>query len=134
MRYMMLVYSAEPPEGLRPEDSSRVRSGHMRVMEEASRKGILLGAEPLAPTSTATTVRVENGKVLVTDGPYAETKEQLAGYYIMECQDLDEAIQWAAKIPTECQGGLGCIEIRPFRSIPRPENSEIVSQASTVDG
>lgn len=119
MRYMMLVYSAEPPGGLKREDAERVRSGHWRVMDEATRKGVLVDAEPLAPTSTATTVRIENGKALVIDGPFAETKEQLAGYYIIECENLDEAIEWAAKIPTECQGGSGCIEIRPMRGLSR---------------
>jgi hypothetical protein len=135
MRYMMLVYSAEPPGGLKPEDRERVRSGHWRVMDEATRKGVLMGAGPLAPTSTATTVRMENGKALVTDGPFAETKEQLAGYYIMECENLDEAIEWAAKIPTECQGGSGCIEIRPMRMLPeRSESEPSASHASALDG
>jgi hypothetical protein len=67
---------------------------------------------------TATTLRVQDGKSLVTDGPFAETKEQLAGYYILDCQDLDEALAWAAKIPTACAGAAGCIEIRPIREFP----------------
>lgn len=75
MRYMLLVYSTEGPDGLSGEDADRIMSGHRRVMEEATRKGVLEGAEPLAPTSTATTVRVQNGQMLVTDGPFAETKE-----------------------------------------------------------
>jgi hypothetical protein len=133
MRYMMLVYSAEPPGGLKPEDSERVRSGHLRVMDEATRKGVLIGAEPLAPTSTATTVRMQNGRALVTDGPFAETKEQLAGYYIIECENLDEAIEWAAKIPTECQGGSGCIEIRPMRLPPRRLESEPIASHALDD-
>jgi hypothetical protein len=91
--------------------------GHRSVIEEATRKGVLAGADPLAPTSTATTVRPEDGKVLVTDGPFAETKEQLAGYYVIECKNLDEAIEWAAKVPTACQGREGCIEIRPISPI-----------------
>jgi hypothetical protein len=115
MRYMMLVYSTEGPDGLSGEEADRIMSGHRRVMEEATRRGVLEGAEPLAPTSTATTVRVQNGQMLVTDGPFAETKEHLAGYYIIDCENLDQAIEWAAKIPTECQGGAGCIEIRPMR-------------------
>ena len=115
MRYMMLVYSTEDPGGMPPEEAERIRAGHAKVIGEATRKGILIGAEPLAPTSTATTVRHENGKLLVTDGPFAETKEHLAGYYIIECENLDEAIEWAARIPTACQGRTGCIEIRPMR-------------------
>ena len=115
MRYMMLVYSVEAPDGMAREEAERIQAGHRRVMDEAARKGVLAGAEPLAPTSTATTVRVHNGKTLVTDGPFAETKEQLAGYYIIDCENLDEAIEWAARIPTACQGNEGCIEIRPMR-------------------
>lgn len=115
MRYMMLVYSTEVPDGLSPEEDARIRGGHRKVMEEATSKGVLVGAEPLAPTTTATTVRMQNGKAVVIDGPFAETKEHLAGYYIIECANLDEAIDWAAKIPTECQGNPGCIEIRPMR-------------------
>ncbi len=135
MRYMMLVYSTEPPGGLKPEEAEQIRMGHRRVMDEAARKGVLMGAEPLAPTSTATTVRMQNGTALVTDGPFAETKEHLAGYYILECENLDEAIDWAAKIPTACQGGEGCIEIRPMRLMTHRDGAEpIGSHASLSDG
>jgi len=61
---------------------------------------------------------VQQGQVLVTDGPFAETKEQLAGYYILDCKDLDEAPEWAARIPTACASGSGCIEVRPIRLMP----------------
>jgi hypothetical protein len=74
----------------------------------------------LQTTASATTVRVQGGKVLVTDGPFAETKEQLAGYYILECKDLDEALGWAARIPTACKGAEGCIEVRPVADFPKP--------------
>jgi hypothetical protein len=114
MRYMMLIYGKEVPDGYGPEEASEIRAAHGRVIEEATRKGILQGAEPLAASTTATTVRMQDGKALVTDGPFAETKEQLAGYYILDCENLDEAIEWAAKIPTKCHGGNGCIEIRPM--------------------
>ena len=116
MRYMMLIYSRETEEPMQPEEDRKTREGHRAVMEEASRRGGFHGAEPLAPTSTATTVRVENGKVAITDGPFAETKEQLAGYYILECRDLDDALEWAARIPTACAGGGGCVEVRPLRA------------------
>ena len=115
MRYMLLVYSTEGPDGLAPDEAARIMLGHQKVMEEATQKGVLAGAEPLAPTSTATTVRMQNGKPLVMDGPFAETKEHLAGYYIINCENLDEAIEWAVKIPTACHGNEGCIEIRPMR-------------------
>jgi hypothetical protein len=119
MRYMMLIYSKERNADLSPEEAGQIMAGHRAVMEDASRKGILQGAEPLAPTMTATTVRMQDGKPLITDGPFAETKEQLAGYYILDCENLDEAIEWAAKIPTGCKGGDGCIEIRPLPGLPR---------------
>jgi hypothetical protein len=123
MRYMLLVYSNENSmEAASPEERERIRAGHAAVMGATSQRGILKGAEPLEPTSTATTVRVQQGKVLVTDGPFAETKEQLAGYYILDCKDLDEALEWAARIPTACAGGSGCIEVRPIRAMPASSN------------
>lgn len=114
MRYMMLVYTREELS-MSPEEMEQLATTHRSLMEEASKLGILHGAEPLARTSTAKTVRHKNGEAMVTDGPFAETKEQLAGYYILECKDLDEAVKWASRIPTECGGGQGSIEIRPFR-------------------
>jgi hypothetical protein len=115
MRYMMLIYSKETAEAMSAEADRQIREGHRAVMEDATRRGILCGAEPLSPTSAATTVRVMEGRVSVTDGPFAETKEQLAGYYILECRDLDEALEWAARIPTGCAGSGGCVEVRPMR-------------------
>jgi hypothetical protein len=88
-------------------------------MSEAGRKGILLGCEKLKPTRSATTVRTKDGLPTTMDGPFAETKEQLAGYYILECQDLDEAIDWAKRIPTACQGDEGSVEIRPVEDLQR---------------
>jgi hypothetical protein len=116
MRYILLIYSKEE-EAANPEELSAAAAGHRAVMDETNRRGILRAAEPLEPTSTATTVRMQNGKALIIDGPFAETKEQLAGYYILDCQDLDEALAWAAKIPTACVGGAGCVEVRPIRTI-----------------
>ena len=115
MRYMFLVYTLDGERS--PEEMAEVRNGHRAVMEEAMRQGIFEGASPLQPIATATTVRHDGGKVLVTDGPFAETKEQLGGYYILDCKDLDEAIEWAKKIPTKCQGRQGCIEVRPLHDI-----------------
>ncbi len=120
MRYMLLIYSQED-ESKTAEELSAVFAGHKTVMEETGRRGIFRAAEPLEPTTMATTVRIQNRDVLITDGPFAETKEQLAGYYILDCEDLDEAISWAAKIPTACKGGTGCVEIRPIRELQMPE-------------
>lgn len=132
MRYMMLIYSRETAEAMSPEEDQRIREGHRAVMEETARRGILQGAGPLEPTTAATTVRVEGEKVLITDGPFAETKEQLAGYYILECRDLDEALEWAAKIPTGCAGNAGCIEVRPLRGIPKSALQSTASASSKI--
>jgi hypothetical protein len=119
MRYMFLIYSRETEmAGLSAAAMDELRAAHRAVMDETRAKGVFHGAEPLHPTATATTVRMNGGKPLVLDGPFAETKEQLAGYYILDCTDLDEAIAWAARIPTACKGGEGCIEIRPIMGLP----------------
>jgi len=116
MRYMFLIYTTETAEAAAsPEERQEVIDRHRAVMDETARRGILIGAEPLAPTPTATTVRSDTGEVVLMDGPFAETKEQLAGYYILDCRDIDEAVEWASKIPTACGGGSGCVEIRPMR-------------------
>lgn len=123
MRYLLLIYSPETEAGRSPAEAEQLWAGHGAVMEDAARRGIFLGAEELAPPSTATTVRLEGGKTLITDGPFAETREQLAGYYMLDCRDLDEAIDWAARIPTACWGEQGCIEIRPLPAQPsRPRS------------
>ncbi|HSU60060.1 MAG TPA: YciI family protein [Bryobacteraceae bacterium] len=119
MRYMMLIYSRES-EAATAEEMEQIAAGHRTLMEDAARRGIFRAADPLEPATTATTVRMQNGKVLLTDGPFAETKEQLAGYYILDCEDLDEALEWAARIPTACQGKPGCVEVRPIREIRGP--------------
>lgn len=119
MRYMFLIYSQERPEGPPPEDVESIKNRHWAVMEEARAKGVLLAVEGLKPTSVATTVRMQDGRPVTLDGPFAETKEQLAGYYILECKDLDEAIEWAKRIPSSCKGSAGAIEIRPVADLPR---------------
>ena len=127
MRYMMLIYTKERESGLTREEREKLMAGHGATMREAAEKGILQGAEPLAPTRTATTVRMQNGQAMITDGPFAETKEQLAGYYILDCANLDEAIEWAARIPTSCKGGEGCIEIRPLPGLPSRADLEALA-------
>jgi hypothetical protein len=119
MRYMFLIYSREIDMAeLSPADAEQLRQAHWAVMDETRERGILFGAEPLQPTATATTIRIMDGRPVILDGPFAETKEQLAGYYILDCRDLDEAILWAGKIPTACKGGEGCVEIRPIAALP----------------
>ena len=129
MRYMLLIYSREQEST--ETRMRRIAEMHGALIDEAQRRGALISAGPLEPTSTATTVRVSEGGVLVSDGPFAETKEQLAGYYLLECRDLDEAIDWAGRIPTDCLGGEGCVEIRPMRSLSA-ETAMLVPSASFI--
>ena len=117
MRYMMLIYTTYRPATT--DEMAEVATVHRALMDETERLGILYSANPLEAPATATTVRRQPGKVLVTDGPFAETKEQLAGYYLLECCDLDEAVEWAARIPTACGGGQGCVEIRAIHEAGR---------------
>jgi hypothetical protein len=108
MKYLCLVY-------LEKEKWHAVPDRECASCGDGFRKrGMLLAAEPLHPIDTATTVRVRNGKVSVTDGPFAETKEQLAGFYLIEARDLNEASQSASKIPPAREGS---IEVRPVREL-----------------
>lgn len=118
MRYMMLIYSERTPDL-----SERNYTGHRALIDDAIRKGVFVASEPLAPISSATTVRTTNDKVLVTDGPFAETKEQLAGYYILNCENLDDAIEWAGRISCACDN-VACVEIRPMPGLPPVSEAE----------
>ena len=120
MRYMFLIYSQEKNVQPTPEAIDAMKQAHLAVMEDATEKGVLVGLAGLKSTSSASTVRMKDGRPVTLDGPFAETKEQLAGYYILECKDLDEALGWAARIPTACKGGEGCIEVRPLAEMPKP--------------
>jgi hypothetical protein len=112
MRYLMMICTDEKATGdVTPEDGEAMMAEYSAFGEEMGQRGVLQGGERLYPTSDATTVRVRDGEVLTTDGPFAETKEQLGGYYVAECKDLDEAIGVAAKIPG---ARLGSIEVRPI--------------------
>lgn len=119
MRYMFLIYSKEAAEGLSPEEYESLQNAHRAVMEESIRLGVLRSVDKLHPSDTSTTLRMQNGKAITLDGPFAETKEQLAGYYIIECKNLDDAIEWAKKIPSACNGAIGGIEIRPVMDLPQ---------------
>jgi hypothetical protein len=111
MRYLLSIYEEESNWGTQsPEESGGIMARYQALSEELRGSGAYLAGEGLQPTATATTVRVRGGERLTTDGPFAETKEQLGGFYLVECKDLDEAIEWAAKIPAS---EVGSIEVRP---------------------
>lgn len=112
MRYLMLIYCDEVVNGqLNQQEQEAAYAAHSAFGEEAGKRGVMRDGQGLMPTTSATTVRVRNGKTLVTDGPFAETKEQLGGYYLLDCKDLDEAIEMATKIPEATHGS---IEVRPI--------------------
>lgn len=135
MRYMLLIYRSESQGPPSPEEARQMRDGHWAVMDETTKLGIFRGAEPLEPSSTATTIRRQDGKLVTLDGPFAETKEQLAGYYILDCNNLDEAIAWAAKLPLLSKDGQECIEIRPIHPLPaRDEARDSGQYATQVNG
>jgi hypothetical protein len=111
MRYLLLIYQDEVAHAQWSQEQLATEYQAYNVYsEEVARSGVLQSGAALMPTNTATTVRVRNGKTLTTDGPFAETKEQLGGYFLMQCKDLDEAIALAARIPAASDGS---IEIRP---------------------
>ena len=111
MRYLLLIYTNEQQNAQRtPEEQQVNMNAYFNFTNEVQESGAMLGGEALHPTTAATTLRVRNGQTISTDGPFAETKEQLGGYYMLNCDNLDEAIHWAAKIPGAQDG---CIEIRP---------------------
>jgi hypothetical protein len=108
MKYLCLVYGEESKIGAMTDDECMEYDNAIRV------SGHCLSSEALQPVQTATTVRVRNGRVSITDGPFAETKEQLAGFYLIDARNLDEAIDIASKIPP---AQVGCIEVRPIREL-----------------
>ena len=121
MQYLLLIYQNEAQAGAAtPAQMAAMHQEYGSFTQGIVKSGNFKAGDALQPTSTATTVKVRDGKTITTDGPFAETREQLAGYYILECKDLDEAIEWAKRIPTSCKGGEGCIEVRPVAEIPRP--------------
>ena len=107
MQFIALIYNTEGNDDVNWDTLMKQYDQFGTDLEGA---GIMLGGDALQPVSTATSVCVRDGKIQITDGPFAETKEQLGGFYLMDCKDLDEAIKWAAKIPT---ARYGTIEVRP---------------------
>lgn len=111
MNYIFLIYSDESKQHAPDSPEMQAMFGrYMQFNEETKSRGVFVAGEPLEPVATASSVRVRDGNTQVTDGPFAETKEQLGGFYILDCKDLDEALEFAAKIPT---AETGTVEVRP---------------------
>ena len=115
MQYVLLIYGQEPTEAAPDDLMAAEYEEYGEFTAYLRARNAMLAGEALEPTSTATTVRVVDGKTLTTDGPFAETKEALGGFYLVEAADLDEAIRFAAKIPGARHGS---VEIRPVYSVP----------------
>lgn len=115
MKYAALIYSEESNPSANPDMESEagqaVMAAYFAYGDAGTEAGVIAGGEALTPTSTATSVQVRDGQTITTDGPFAETKEQLGGFYILDCENLDQAIQWAARIP---HAASGTIEVRPI--------------------
>jgi hypothetical protein len=113
---MLLIYDDEQLwAGMSEEERGQVFQAYGAYTEDMREKGVFVEGAPLQPTATATTVRERDGERLVTDGPFAETKEQLGGYYVIEVESIDDALDWAARIPS---AKLGSIEVRPVLQMP----------------
>ena len=112
MRYLLMICTEESADAaMSPEEGQARLAEYMAFGDEMGRRGVLQGGERLRPTTDATTVQVRDEKVLTADGPFAETKEQIGGFYLVDCKNLDEAIEVAAKIPG---AHTGSIEVRPI--------------------
>ena len=116
VRYMLLIYSSpENWQALPPEDQQKLMNDYFVFSQSIADSGELIAGDPLQGVDTATTVRVRNGQRMTTDGPFVETREHLGGYYLVDCVDLDRAIELAARIPDAAMGG---VEVRPLMEMP----------------
>jgi hypothetical protein len=127
MRYLLLIYQEETTEPVPEEVTRAVMIEYAAVTQEIRDRGLWQAGEALEPTSTATTVRVRNGHTLTTDGPFAETKEALGGFYLIDARDLDEAIEIAAKIPA---ARVGSMEIRPIWELPSDYAADLAESSA----
>ena len=117
MKYLCLIYDTESRWATMSESEGRqIMKEYFEFTDDIRKSGHMVAGDSLLPTSSATTVRIRNGKLSTTDGPFAETKEQLGGYYLIEAKDLNEAIQIASKIPS---ARMGSIEVRPIMEFQR---------------
>ena len=112
MQYLVMIYASEAEEAkMTPSDTGKILQAYGAYTEALKKSGVMLGSNRLRPTSDATSVRVKNGKTEVLNGPYADTREQLGGYYLIDVPDLDAALSWAARCPSS---SYGTIEVRPI--------------------
>jgi len=120
MKYILLIYGNEAAmQAASKEETDRMHAAYMAYTEAMKNAGVIAGGERLRPSSSGTTVRVTDGKTNVLNGPYAETKEQLGGFYMIDVPDLDAALSWAARCPTAANG---TIEVRAIWPMSAPQH------------
>jgi hypothetical protein len=130
MRYMLLIYEREADwAALGQEGQGKMFAEYGAFTNDVKTSGHYVTGAPLQPIATATTVRVRDGRVSATDGPFAETREQLGGFYMVEAKDLDEAIAIAGRIPG---ARIGSIEVRPVLEVPMPAGAQSGAQAAAA--
>jgi hypothetical protein len=128
MRYLLLIYQEEPTEPFSGEEMQSDQAAYAAFTKDIRERGLFQAGEALEPTSTATTVRVQGDQTMTTDGPFAETKEALGGFYLIDARDLDEAIEVAAGIPAARRGS---IEVRPIWELPADYGANAAEATST---
>ena len=130
MKVIALIHADEGAwEALSEEERSAAYDRYRAFSEEGRRAGVVIGGDELGPVRDATTVRVRDGQTVVSDGPYAETKEALGGYYLLECATLEEAVEWAAKIPA---AEHGAVEVRQVHVDEDPEDAAAAAQVEVA--
>jgi hypothetical protein len=129
MRYLLLIYTEQQLEPPSDDAAAAMSDAYTAFGADIKARGLLLAGEALTATSSATTVKVRDGQTVTTDGPYAETKEALGGFYLIEARDLDEAIETAAKIPAARHGS---IEVRPIWELPADYAMAAAGEASAA--
>jgi hypothetical protein len=128
MRYLLLIYEQESTEPMPDEALKAQMVAYDALTREIRERGLWQAGEALEPTTTATTVRLQNGQTLTTDGPFAETKEALGGFYLINARDLDEAIEIAARIPAAERGS---IEVRPIWELPSVGEADLAEASAS---
>jgi hypothetical protein len=118
MQYLLLIYGEEPTETPSQDEADASMKEWFDYTQALRKSGAMLGGDPLQPVATATTVRDRDGEQVVTDGPFAETREVLGGYYLIDVPDLDEALRWAKQCPGT---KYGSVEVRPVMVFDRPD-------------
>jgi hypothetical protein len=130
VKVLALIYSEEGAwEALSEQERSRFYAAYSSFAEEGRKAGVVLGGEELQPVRNATTVRVRDAQTVVSDGPYAETKEALGGYFLLECASLDEAVEWAARIPG---AEHGAVEVRQVHEDDQEQDAVAAAEREEV--